>query len=171
MRLTIKTNIAMRTLMCCAVNPGAALRKADIAATCNASENHLAQVISLLGNAGFLKTLRGRNGGVTLGRPAEEINVGEVFRTLEQSVPFLECFDAERNACPIAGCCRLKMALANALNAFYDSLDVLTLADLVTDNCQLEAVLSMPEAFTATCRTPNASPDHRAQPTPPAAGL
>ena len=33
MRLTIRTNLAMRTLMYCAVNPGLTVRKTDIAAS------------------------------------------------------------------------------------------------------------------------------------------
>jgi Rrf2 family transcriptional regulator, nitric oxide-sensitive transcriptional repressor len=152
MRLTVKTNIAMRTLMCCAVNPNGALRKSDIAIACNASENHLAQVISTMSAEGLLKTLRGRHGGVSLGRPPEEINVGEVFRLLEKSVPFIECFDSRRNTCPIAACCRLKIALDKALQAFYASLDDLTLADLVDGNCQLESLLTVSEAFEPACR-------------------
>lgn len=153
MRLTVKTNIAMRTLMCCATNPDVPLRKSDIAVACNASENHLAQVISMMSAEGLLRTVRGRNGGVHLGRPPEEINVGEVFRLLEQAVPFVECFDALRNTCPISNCCRLKTALRNALAAFYASLDSLSLADLVRDNCQLEQVLAVGQTFAPTCRT------------------
>lgn len=152
MRLTIKTNIAMRTLMCCAVNPDKAMRKADIATTCNASENHLAQVISTLSSEGLLRTVRGRNGGVSLGRPAEDIRVGEVFRLLEQSVPFVECFDSPRNTCPLSSCCRLKVALGNALKAFYATLDELTLADLVQDNCELDRLLTFPLGFARTCQ-------------------
>jgi Rrf2 family transcriptional regulator, nitric oxide-sensitive transcriptional repressor len=153
MRLTVKTNIAMRTLMCCAVNPDTALRKSDIALACNASENHLAQVISQLSAEGLLRTLRGRNGGVSLGRPADEITVGEVFRLLEQSVPFVECFDIRRNTCPLASCCRLRTALKQALQAFYASLDQLTLADLIEGNCQLMSLLAVREALEPDCRT------------------
>ena len=56
MRLTIRTNLAMRTLMLCAANPGRIVRKHEIAGICNASENHLAQVIHLLAINGFLNT-------------------------------------------------------------------------------------------------------------------
>jgi Rrf2 family transcriptional regulator, nitric oxide-sensitive transcriptional repressor len=52
MRLTTRTNLAMRTLMFCAANPGRIVRKSEVATACNASENHLAQVIHLLARAG-----------------------------------------------------------------------------------------------------------------------
>ncbi len=55
MRLTTRTNLAMRTLMFCAVNPGRIVRKHEVAEACGASENHLAQVIHLLARQNFLK--------------------------------------------------------------------------------------------------------------------
>ncbi len=80
MRLTTRTNLAMRTLMYCAANPGRIARKHDVAVTCDASENHLAQVINQLARHGFIKTQRGRLGGFVLARAPEDIAVGEVFR-------------------------------------------------------------------------------------------
>ncbi len=143
MRLTTRTNLAMRTLMFCAVNPGRVVRKAEVAAACNASENHLAQVIHLLAQKGFLHTVRGRAGGLMLGHPPEQIRVGEVFRTFESSLPFTECFAGGENSCPLAGCCRLKCALAEAVEAFYASLDKLRLSDMVVGNCELETLLKV----------------------------
>lgn len=141
MRLTTRTNIAMRALMYCAVNSGRTVRKADIASACNTSENHMAQVINTLAHHGLVQTTRGRHGGLTLKRPPEQITVGEVFRHLEAGVPFAECFDPETNTCPIACSCRLKSTLQKALADFYDTLDSVTLADLVNGNQPLEEAL------------------------------
>lgn len=143
MRLTTRTNLAMRTLMFCAVNLGRTVRKHEIAEACNASENHLAQVIHLLAQKGFIRTIRGRNGGLALGRPAEAIRVGEVFRTFEAALPFAECFAGAENHCPLVGVCRLRCAMAEALEAFYSRLDRTTLADLVTENEGLERLLKV----------------------------
>lgn len=143
MRLTTRTNLAMRALMFCAVNDGRYVRKHEIAETCNASENHLAQVINTLGQLGFVETQRGRAGGMRLGRPMAEISVGQVFRAFETGVPFAECFDAEANTCPLSACCRLRQALVVALEAFYAALDDITLAELIEDNRQLEHLLAL----------------------------
>jgi len=146
MRLTTRTTLAMRALMFCAVNPDVTVRKSDIAAACNASLNHLGLVINLLGQAGFLQTQRGRHGGVRLARPASQISVGAVARHLEGDVPFAECFDTRENTCPMTQCCRLRTGLARALDAFYGTLDEISVADLVDDNAPLHALLDIDTA-------------------------
>ncbi|ALG91023.1 MULTISPECIES: RrF2 family transcriptional regulator [Actibacterium] len=141
MRLTTRTNIAMRALMYCAVNAGRVVRKSDIAQACNTSENHMAQVINSLSRFGLVKTTRGRHGGVTLEQPADQVFVGTVFRKLEAGVPFAECFANDTNTCPLIDCCRLRGVLSDALTAFYSSLDKVSLADLVAENTPLEQAL------------------------------
>src|SRR5690554_2197417 len=101
MRLTIRTNLAMRVLMACAVNGDRILRTQDIAKACNASVNHLFQVVSILQEHGFIRTIRGRSGGLTLAESMERISVGQVFRLIEAPTPFTECFDPEVNTCPL----------------------------------------------------------------------
>lgn len=142
MRVTKRTNIAMRVLMFCAANPGRLVTKHEIAQRCNASENHLAQVINQLAQMGFLHTQRGRNGGLELGRPAEEIVIGDIFRALEQPVPLAECFADVDNTCPLTDACRLRNALTRAANAFYETLDPITLDSLVCDNAALMNIIS-----------------------------
>lgn len=142
MRLTIRTNLALRTLMVCAVNTGHLVRKCDVARIINASENHLAQVINQLGQLGFLTTHRGRQGGFELGRNPADIHVGHVFRAFESDTPFVECFGSD-NACPLAGSCRLGQHMTQAIDAFYRVLDEVTLADLVDCNETLERVLAL----------------------------
>lgn len=142
MRLTIRTNLAMRALMYCAVNRDRYVRKHEIAMACNASENHLAQVINALANLNFVDTQRGRSGGMRLARPAEQITVGQVFRAFESPLPFSECFDPAANQCPLTGGCRLKGVLERALEAFYSTLDAVTLAELCAQNGRLETILA-----------------------------
>lgn len=151
MRLTIRTNLAMRTLMFCAVNDGRTVRKHEVAEQCNASENHLAQVINTLSQMGFVQTVRGRNGGLRLGHPAESIRIGDVARAFETPVPFAECFAQDSNTCPLYGNCRLRAALEAALDAFYTSLDRVTLADMVNENDGLHQLLSMEPAQPLPC--------------------
>ncbi len=159
MRLTTRTNLAMRTLMFCAVNADRLVRKTDVAKACNASENHLALVIHMLAQGQFIETTRGRHGGIRLRHAPSEIAVGPVFRFFEADVPFAECFDAEGNQCPITPCCRLREALQAALGAFYASLDRLTLEDLIAGNCQLDALLRLSE----NTRPSLPCPDQRAR--------
>lgn len=144
MRLTIRTNLAVRVLMACAVNKGHMVRRAGIAKAANASENHLAQVVHLLANEGYITTTRGRAGGISLARTPDSITIGEVFRHFEAGVPFAECFAGPDNTCPLQSVCRLRVALTAALEAFYGVLDDMTLQDLVEDNAGLVTLLALP---------------------------
>lgn len=138
--------------MFCAVNDGRIVRKQEVAESCNVSENHLAQVINGLSHKGFVITLRGRNGGLRLSRPMQEIGVGAVARAFEGGVPVAECFATSRNTCPLAPACRLRLALARAVAAFYESLDELTIADLVQGNDALYSILELPADTAEPCR-------------------
>ena len=140
MRLTTRTNLAMRTLMYCASNPGKIVRKHEVAVACGASENHLAQVIHRLARQGVLKTLRGRAGGLMLAHPPTEVRVGSVFRMLEGVLPFTEC-DNQTGHCPLVGSCRLKCILSDAIEGFYTALDAISLEDLVGGNTDLQRLL------------------------------
>jgi len=142
MRVTKRTNIAMRVLMFCAANPGRLVTKSEIAQKCNASENHLAQVINQLAQLGYLHTQRGRNGGLELGRPASQIVIGDIFRALEAPVPLAECFADVDNTCPLKDACRLRTALNDASDAFYATLDPISLDALVCDNAPLMDILA-----------------------------
>ena len=127
--------------MYCATNNDRLVTKSEIAATCNISENHLAQVINQLSQVKILNTQRGRNGGMMLGRDAKEIRIGEVFRHVEGTLAPGECFADSDGSCPLSIACRLKHALAEAAQAFYRSLDDITLESLVCDNFDLERLL------------------------------
>ncbi|MBU2980886.1 Rrf2 family transcriptional regulator [Lentibacter algarum] len=154
MRVTKRTNIAMRVLMFCATNVDRLVTKAEIAAVCQCSENHLAQVINQLGQTGFVTTQRGRNGGIRLARAAEAINVGDVFRVVEGAVPLAECFADVDNSCPLISACRLRLALRDAAEAFYAHLDGITLEALTCDNAPLQAILGQFECKQSEARAP-----------------
>ena len=142
MRLTLRTNLAMRTLMHCATQFPVSLRTADVASACNASFHHVAQVVNQLESEGFLTTTRGRGGGIALARPAREIGVGTVIRLFEAELPFAECMDLKRNTCPLTDACRLKGMLCEALAAFYSTLDRYVLSDLIDNNTALAAIFA-----------------------------
>lgn len=142
MHLTIRTNLALRTLMTCAVNPGRLVRKQDVAKAINASENHLAQVINKLAQDGFIATQRGRHGGFRLARAASSISVGHIFRCFEGGLPLVECF-SDHNSCPLTHHCRMGPHLKRAVDAFYGALEEVYLSDLTACNAGLEHILQL----------------------------
>jgi Rrf2 family nitric oxide-sensitive transcriptional repressor len=142
MRLTLRTDLAIRTLMTCATRAPEMLRTADVAKLCNASFHHVAQVVNQLESAGYLRTLRGRNGGISLMRPATEINLGDVVHIFEGEHALVECMDAKTNTCPLAGACRATCVFTKALESFYAVLNKASLFDLIDDNAALQGILA-----------------------------
>ncbi len=130
MRLTAFTDFGLRTLMRLAAEPDRHLSTEALATELAISRNHLLKVVQALAETGFVRTLRGAHGGVALARPPEAIRMGAVARALEGDQPLVECFRGDGGcACTLLPSCRLRSALAQAQDAFYATLDRLTLAD------------------------------------------
>ncbi|MBV8049211.1 MAG: Rrf2 family transcriptional regulator [Paludibacterium sp.] len=141
MNLTRFSDYALRVLICSAVEPARLFTIAEIADGYGISENHLMKVVHRLAVLGLLETVRGKNGGLRLARPADQINLGEVLRQTEQGQPLVECFEGGAGGCRIAPACQLKTALKEAEHAFYAVLDRYTLADMVTEPASLAGLL------------------------------
>jgi len=142
MRLTAYTDYTLRTLIYLALNAGRHATIAQIADTYRISEAHLTKVAHQLGVAGEIETVRGRNGGLRLKRPAAQINIGAVVRRTEPDLELVPCF-AAGGACAIGAACVLQHALHEALAAFLAVLDRTTLADLVAPRRRLAALLGI----------------------------
>lgn len=131
MRVTLHTDYALRMLMFLAVDQNKLHTIEEISTRYGISRNHLMKVAQTLAQAGFVESIRGRNGGLRLGKPVSEINIGAVVRITEDGFNLVECFSAEENNCLIAPACGLRGPLEEALAAFLDVLDKYSLADLV----------------------------------------
>lgn len=131
MRLTQQTSYSVQTLMYCAVNETGPSRIRDIARAYRISELHLFKIMRVLVENRLVDTLRGRNGGIRLARPADQITLGEVVRAAEGSLQLNECLSHEGHECPIGASCGFGPALHDALVAFFEVLDRYTIADVV----------------------------------------
>lgn len=131
MRLTTFSDYCLRTLIYLAARPGGLATVEEIARHHAMSRNHLTKVVHHLGQGGWLRTVRGRGGGVALARPAERILIGEVVRASEPDFHMADCFDQQRATCRFAGQCRVQDVLGLAIGAYLSSLDQVSLADLV----------------------------------------
>lgn len=130
MRLTSFTDFGLRALMRMASDPGRAYSTAELADEFGLSRNHLTKIVAALAQAGIVTTRRGSGGGASLGRPPEQITLGDVVRVLESGQALVDCFSADGGDCTITGCCRLKARLRSAEATFLADLDRSTLADV-----------------------------------------
>lgn len=144
MRLTRQSNYAIRTLVYCAVNAPGLSRIADIARAHSISELFLFKLIKPLVAAGLIETVRGRKGGIRLGRPATDITLLDTIKLTEESFAMADCFDGGTD-CPLVDNCDLNAALREALGAFFDVLDGYTIADLAGKRRMLRERLGLEE--------------------------
>jgi len=143
MRLTLYTDYSLRVLMYLAADPDQTSTIQEIANGYNISKNHLMKVAYELGQAGYVETVRGRNGGLRLLRAADEIRLGDLVRECEGDFTLVECFDPEHNQCVLTPVCKLKDVLKEALDAYFQSLNRYTLEDLIQQKRVLVKLLSL----------------------------
>lgn len=144
MHLTRYTDYAIRVLLYLAVKGEERTTINEIAQTFSISRNHLMKIVQELNQKGYLTAIRGKSGGLLLGRPPETISLGALVRDTEHEMALVECF-REDNKCVITPSCRLQPILAEALSAFLTVLDQYTLADLLTDRTsQLSTLMRIP---------------------------
>ncbi len=143
MRLTSYTDFTLRTLMYLAINPVRPTTIAEIARTYGISETHVMKIVHQSGIAGDIETIRGKGGGIRLGRPAAAINLGAVIRRTEPDLDLVACF-APQGHCAIGPACVLQSVLHDALAAFLAVLDQYSLADLVAPRGSLAGLLGIP---------------------------
>lgn len=136
MQLTRYTDYSVRVLLHVGARDEGDLSSiAEIAQTYDISRNHLMKVVQDLGQAGFLETVRGRNGGLRLGRSPEEITVGQIVRHTETSFQLVDC-----TTCIVAPACTLPRAFNEATQAFLAVLDRYTLADALVRRDDLRRI-------------------------------
>lgn len=131
MKLTIYTDYSLRVLLYLASKPEGTATISEITEYYNISRNHLVKVVHNLGIHEFIITSRGKNGGIRLARPAEEILLSDVVKKTEPDMDLLECFNPKTDFCVISPTCRLKSMLYEGRSAFMAVLEKNTLADAV----------------------------------------
>ena len=131
MRLTTYTDYALRTLMYLAAQRDRLVTIQDIADAHGIAKNHLTKVVHQLGILGFVESLRGRKGGLRLGKEPAQINIGAVVRSTEPDFYMAECFDPQKNNCRLSSACILKDTIYQATAAYLAVLDGVTLEILM----------------------------------------
>ena len=142
MKLTRFTDYSLRVLIYLGLKDDGRVTIREISEAYGISRNHLMKVVSLLTRMGYLDARRGPGGGIALARPAEENNVANVVRDMEDDLNLVECF-CKGGTCIIKPVCELKSILSQALNAYLETLEDYPLSDLLQPKAELSRVLGM----------------------------
>ncbi len=141
MKLSLYADYSCRIMMYLCYRTEELSQIKDIAEKYDISHDHLRKIVYRLGTLGYLESTKGKSGGVRLIKPAEDIRIGDFLRLVEPSEEFVECMRQGDHRCLITKPCRLKSALKEALDQFYQHLNKYTFADLVDNNRLLENLI------------------------------
>ena len=128
MKLNKRTDFVLRTLIYLARQPeGERVFVQDISEAYNIPNNHLTKIVNQLGQMHYIKTYRGRGGGIELAKPKEEIMLKQVIIDFEPEQEIIDC----RECALRKHNCKLEYHLKMASKAFLNSMANISLADLV----------------------------------------
>lgn len=132
MKISTKGRYALRLMLDLALHQEEGpVRIKDVAQRQEISTKYLEQIISILVRAGYVKSLRGAQGGYQLIRQPGEYSVGAILRLTEGSLCPVACLEDHPNQCPRQGEC-VTLRIWNELDAAIKSVvDKYTLADLM----------------------------------------
>lgn len=132
MKISTKGRYALRLMLDLALNnTGEPVRIKDIAARQEISDKYLEQIIAVLNKAGYVKSIRGPQGGYRLTREPEKYTAGMILRLTEGSLAPVSCLDDEADGCERRETC-VTLRLWKMLDAaICDVVDRVTLADLM----------------------------------------
>ncbi|MSR65075.1 MAG: Rrf2 family transcriptional regulator [Verrucomicrobiae bacterium] len=137
MKLSKRSEYALRAL----IDVGMAeqfgrpkLQISEIAEKENIPVKYLEHLMLTLRNSGFLVSKRGKDGGYSLGKPAEAIKIGQVIRLLDGPLAPISCVSQtayQKCNCPDEAHCGLRMLMLDVRNSIANILDNHSLAEIV----------------------------------------
>lgn len=131
MKISTKGRYALRIMIDLAMNVDKGpIRVKDIASRQDISEKYLEQIIAMFNKAGYVKSIRGAQGGYLLTKEPTEYTVGMILRLAEGSIAPASCVDGT-DGCDKKGACVSAMLWEKMNNAVNEVVDNTTLQDLV----------------------------------------
>lgn len=132
MKISTKGRYAVRVMLDLATNnTGEYIKVKEIAARQEISEKYLEQIISVLNKAGYVKSVRGAQGGYKIAKDPSNYTVGMILRLTEGSLNPVACLDDEINECERCDTCETLEVWKDLAKAINDVVDHVTVADLV----------------------------------------
>lgn len=132
MKISTKGRYAVRVMLDLAVhNTGEYIKVKQIAERQGISEKYLEQIISVLNKAGYVRSVRGAQGGYRLTKDPADYTVGMILRLTEGSLSPVACLDADENECERCDTCDTLAVWKQLEEAINNVVDHVTIADLL----------------------------------------
>ena len=132
MKISTKGRYAVRVMLDLALNnTGECIKVKDIAVRQGISEKYLEQIIAVLNKAGYVKSVRGAQGGYRIAKAPEEYTVGMILRLTEGSMAPVACLEEGAPECERCDTCETLEVWKELYTAINQVIDGVTIADLV----------------------------------------
>ncbi len=132
MMISTKGRYAVRVMLDLAVNnTGEYIKVKQIAKRQEISEKYLEQIIAVLHKAGYVRSVRGAQGGYRLAHEPKEYTIGMILRLTEGSLSPVACLSSEENECKRCDTCDTLAVWKELEQAINNVVDHITIADLV----------------------------------------
>lgn len=132
MKVSTRGRYALRLMLDLALQkPEVPIRLKDVAARQEISVKYLESIASVLAKAGYIRSLRGPQGGHLLRYTPEQYKVGDILRLTEGSMVPVECLETGEKQCPRSMTCTTLRLWKELDQAVKSVIDYYTLADLV----------------------------------------
>ena len=136
--ISTKGRYALRLMLDIAMNDAVEpVRLKDVAERQSISVKYLEQIISQLVRAGYVKSIRGPQGGYRLVKAPKEYTVGMILRQVEGNMVPVACLEDEESGCERQSQCVTLRIWKELDEAMRSVLDKYTLADLMTWQMEL----------------------------------
>ncbi len=134
MKISTKGRYAVRVMLDLAQNGnGKCVAVRQIAKRQEISEKYLEQIIGVLNKAGYVKSIRGAQGGYKLTREPDEYTVGDILRLTEGSLCPVSCMEGDRNECLRCDRCATLKIWKRLQDAINEVVDHVTIRDLMNE--------------------------------------
>ena len=132
MKISTKGRYAVRVMLDLAKhNTGECIKVKEIAERQGVSEKYLEQIIGVLNKAGYVKSVRGAQGGYRLVKEPGEYTVGMILRLTEGSLALVACLETDAETCDRVDTCETLAVWKELQNAINRVVDGVTIADLL----------------------------------------
>lgn len=133
MRVSTKGRYALRMMIEFGMNPEQCTKISQVAIRQGISDKYLEQIVTILLRAGYVRSIRGAQGGYMLTKAPEEYTVGMILRQTEGSLAPVSCLDDDVNQCERAHQCATLNVWTQLKEAIDTVVDSVTLADLIEE--------------------------------------
>lgn len=137
MRVSTKGRYALRLMLDIARHSdGGFVPLRDIAQRQGISMKYLEQIVSQLCKAGYLKSVRGPQGGYKLARPEREYTAGDILRVTEGDLRPVTCAGEASEKCVRYATCEMARFWTGLREVIDRYVDGVTLEDLKNMSCK-----------------------------------